>query len=423
MKNKIELIIPCKVITPMFSNGAQANFAQIRRTQILAGMRDWFRLFNLNDWQKVENDESKLFSNESKLFGNTQKAASFQFDLEDEKSILKSNFFNTYKPDVKFDRNGYSGAEYGIAYLFYTKNLGANKNASFIEPESSFNINISAFCSSQEEISQCLITPLMCLYALSVFGAVGSRQTRGAGNFSINLADVTVEVGLNSLLGKKNTETFDLFLKRCSCNELKAIKKLYFTTNETLEGYISRLIPVLKELISINNDKELPFKSGLFTLSEDTTDHASRPRWFQLLNEAGKLYATYRHNIGLESQAAFGLPLLKLKIIKSENYEPFSTKITNENAEAKLSRGKVKIEEAFVRRKSQLIFTICEFDKKIYLIVYKLEGAYLPEDCILINYNYNNQDKPEYINEITVKADAITEFMQTHLIQINIAQK
>jgi len=132
MKNKIELIIPCKVITPMFSNGAQANFAQIRRTQILAGMRDWFRLFNLNDWQKVENDESKLFSNESKLFGNTQKAASFQFDLEDEKSILKSNFFNTFDIDSKFNKDGYLVAGCGISYLCCKKNLGVFLNASLI---------------------------------------------------------------------------------------------------------------------------------------------------------------------------------------------------------------------------------------------------------------------------------------------------
>ena len=110
LSNKIEFKIPCKVITPMFTNGAIANVAELRTGQLIGGMREWFRIFNADLTNEVINSEdnnkvSKLFSEESKLFGGTEGGAVFKLEITNNDIEPLENFKNTYQIESKFDNN------------------------------------------------------------------------------------------------------------------------------------------------------------------------------------------------------------------------------------------------------------------------------------------------------------------------------
>lgn len=428
LSNKIEFKIPCKVITPMFTNGAIANVAELRTGQLIGGMREWFRIFNADLTNEVINSEdnnkvSKLFSEESKLFGGTEGGAVFKLEITNNDIEPLENFKNTYQIESKFDNNQKQliGKDSGIAYLFYTKLLKPTVKSKFISPGSAFEISISAIGKDTNEIFSNAIRPLFCLYALSIFGGIGSRQTRGAGNFSIDVKEIEVITGFNSFAGPAKKKRFEHWLQDFGNENIKSI---VCTEEDQLETYLSRIIPLLLQFISVNKyDDNISFFKNIFSLNTQDSVDFERPKWFQLLNYAGKKYADYRSRLNIHQLTSFGLPLLNLSIIKGEAFEKTSLAVEENKDRPIAQRRKIKIDADRVRRKSQIIFTLFELNGITNLIVYKLPGEFLQEENKVIYYNFKNTSKEHTLFEVTPPSETIEEYCKNALIPIHLTFK
>ncbi|MEO0269866.1 MAG: type III-B CRISPR module RAMP protein Cmr1, partial [candidate division WOR-3 bacterium] len=168
-----EIILKCRVITPLFMGGAQQQ-AELR-TQSIKGLIRWF-------WRaiKCENDIEKLKKEEAEIFGGENLSSKVRIGLIF-KSIKKGrNIKEDFKLDWKFDKESKSlkGTHRGLGYILYSTVL-PEREREYIKPDTEFELKIYSFY--EDALSQTLAS----LWALVYLGGFGTRSRRGGGNLEI----------------------------------------------------------------------------------------------------------------------------------------------------------------------------------------------------------------------------------------------
>ncbi len=179
MKRKA-ITFRCEVQTPMFLGSAIKGDVEIRPPAIKGLLRFWWRAMN------GHLDIRSLRQKEAQIFGSAAEHSNkSSFDVVSNEPINKSSIavqtlFKEY--DISdFDLRKNRGSDRGLAYLFYSIDLGENKKRNFILPgqTSTFSITLTSYSrETLDKVSRVFVVASLC-------GALGTRSRRGLGNFRI----------------------------------------------------------------------------------------------------------------------------------------------------------------------------------------------------------------------------------------------
>ena len=146
------VIIKCKVTTPILAHGADGSTPELRTASIKGGLRYWYRAINCHL------DLQDLYEAEGKLFGNTSK-----------KSILHIK--------VNLDKSADNISKFEVLPHWSLKNRNSFR-VSGISPQTTFTVKLRA---PNEYIEK--IISLFEIYSL--LGGIGKRSRRGMGSFMV----------------------------------------------------------------------------------------------------------------------------------------------------------------------------------------------------------------------------------------------
>ncbi|RKD27942.1 CRISPR-associated protein Cmr1 [Caminicella sporogenes DSM 14501] len=297
--------VTCRLITPLFMYGT-TNKPEIRASSIKGVLRYWWRFFN------YDGDEESFKNRENYIFGSVDNKSPVQIRVERDKNkceIEKNKNILQEKNNKKSGNENYGG----IKYLFYFLNAGENKNKSYVKENSEFKIQF-------RYIDESVVKEyLEALNWLQLFGGMGSRSRRGAGNFKI------IKISGNDELAE----------------EYRSKLILDFEDNKMYQN------DLFKDKISIYR-----FKNG------------QGENWLKVLDAIGKKYKAFRNvknediygeKFQSEHKAVFGLPI----------------------------GGKVKSDKVtkIKRMESPLIFKVLEIEKEKYeCIVIRLHNSPLEKE-------------------------------------------
>ncbi len=323
----MELILKCKVITPMFMVGADGRTPELRPTEFKGMMRFWWRAI------KAESDIEKLRKDEAKIFGGTgegegKSKVRIKVYPQPSREFLGENLKNNYRLEWRYIRETGSleGKDAGIGYLLYSTVL-PNRERPYIKTDFQFNIEVSSY--NEYAFNNAIAS----LWASIYLGGFGTRARRGGGNIVIE--DVKGDTSnIEFIPDVKNSE--DLF------DWIKTnLNKCFVTINEnTAKNFCTKYSNLSFSRIIISNQK--------------FTD------WKRALNDIGKIYSEFRinHRSDIFDTAIFGLPIMH--------------------------RNKTKIESKFSeRRSSPLIIKIFYLEKEFYWAILRLTGEFLEKDDTL----------------------------------------
>lgn len=351
-----KILIPCKIVSPWFSYGAIKHKFEFRPSELIAGMRRWLRFYNDGDnLETIFEKESNLFGRGGKNVKSSDISIDFEISAslypnERNNSIFKSFFENEVTCIPTYDRHNrqYIGSQYGIAYLFYTKNLSDNKEDEYALPisdnegsnlEHDFTIILKG--NSDDAMSKAVAS----LIALSVFDGVGSRRTRGAGCFEILFKKIKcIHQNTNTV----NTITTKLI------NSIESLINNIEPSNlgQTIHN-ISQILSCILQSNGINLNK---IQLDVFTLQEE--DDLLHDSWFDALNSVGCILADYRLNLDSKDNVKFGLPNKKYNV-------------TNHKS---------------ARRISPLCITLFSFNNFCIPLLYEINGQFLPPNAVIYDY-------------------------------------
>ncbi len=192
-----KITFECETITPMFCYGADQTTPEIRAASIKGAMRFWWRALH------PDLDIDELRKKETEIFGGAgdgdAKRSSFTVRVlyEKREDIIVSTLWTEiphFVPSGKTYNKPNNGYE-GLQYLFYSLVMPKNDKP-YIKTGTSFNVLIN--CENKKHIGDIIES----FKVLSLFGGLGSRTRRGAGNFTIK----SVTVSENKELEEKIVE-------------------------------------------------------------------------------------------------------------------------------------------------------------------------------------------------------------------------
>jgi len=158
-----KLIFDVNILTPLFMSGHNQNHAEVRAPSVKGLLRWWFRALG-GDWNW-----------ESRLFGSQEQGSPVIFRIIDKNIFLHRPYTQRFS-----NRQAYLG--YGP--IGFDKRDEVFKNSRpFLTGSFSLEIVISNI--ARKDVKALLLT----LWALSVFGGMGSRGRRGWGSVSIKPSD------------------------------------------------------------------------------------------------------------------------------------------------------------------------------------------------------------------------------------------
>ncbi|WP_432408172.1 type III-B CRISPR module RAMP protein Cmr1 [Wukongibacter sp. M2B1] len=186
-----QIKITCKLITPLFMYGTSKQ-PEIRASSLKGLLRYWWRVFN------SYKHESTLREEENKIFGSTGNG-----------SPVKIRINYAPKSIRKYNRRSNNNLGKGLSYLFHFLKVGEKE---YLVEGTEFEI-VFIYDDEKDNIKQYLDA----LYYLQIFGGMGSRSRRGAGNFIIT--------GVSGLDENNFTYTRKLILNSYSLEEIYAQKE------------------------------------------------------------------------------------------------------------------------------------------------------------------------------------------------------
>ncbi|MBZ0181542.1 MAG: type III-B CRISPR module RAMP protein Cmr1 [Melioribacteraceae bacterium] len=167
-----KITFQCETITPMFLAGADGKTPELRPPSIKAAMRFWWRAMNGHlSLKDLKEKESEIFGGSGENEGRSKFSIRIKPIIEKEEDNLKVKLWDNKNNSVKSDFEGQG-------YLLYSKIMQKDNLPSYFS-KTSFDVILSSH--DKKIISEAATT----FYYLSVFGSLGSRSRRGAGNFLI----------------------------------------------------------------------------------------------------------------------------------------------------------------------------------------------------------------------------------------------
>jgi len=312
-----KLTLTCRLITPMFMNGAfPGELPELRPSEFKGMLRFWWRAL------KCESDISKLREEEFKIFGgisasNTSKTNSSARRTSvallvypgKELDISKENVKSEYQLNWYYDRteDSLKGKHSGIAYLLYSViRFKVNKDVDngqqntqseyrdylFLKPEQTFKISVSSYD------ERAFKNAVAALWASIYLGGFGARSRRGGGNLEVT--EVEGETcGLNFILNGAND---NVKLKEFLTNNLRSI----FQIVNSEQG---------------SRQSRAPYSCLNFRGVSKIIIFPQERSWIDALNKAGEFYRVFRdkHKAKIFDVAVFGMPIVhrssKVKIV------------------------------------------------------------------------------------------------------------
>lgn len=254
------IILTCKFITPAFIYGAN-NELELRAPSIKGLIRFWWRAVNqFENIKEMRNKEAEIFGGKKLLKDGKEKFIKAKVQIltqiiKESKPELNKSLLNKYEP---YD---------GIRYLFYSMIcINSNRNKKYFHKGTKFQVIFKFKDKDKHYINEYL----KAFNVLQLFGGIGGRIRKGAGNFVVEKIDgelcgISREEILESLYeedsGKDILEAYKNIFKqnRSTCkliysNVVDELARVYLLTfhNKALESknyYEDKPFAILKELI------------------------------------------------------------------------------------------------------------------------------------------------------------------------------
>lgn len=270
-----KITINCKTVTPLFMKGANDNF-ELRASSIKGLLRFWWRTYNYED------NINKLKIKENRIFGGETVIRDKEVSIISPVTIKVS--YNA-KHSIEVKSNAIINKSNELKYLFYSMLLNDNK---MLKADSSFKIQFNyrynEYCNEKT-----LMNYIYALNLLQLLGGIGSRTTRGAGNFHIT----EIDADDNNL--KQKIE--DVLVVKRELNSFEDVRE-----------YINKSINNYKKDTTSGNIKYFNILGNNFSVY--ILDNFEIRTWNEALSEIGKLYKEFRKQRDRDiKKAVFGLPL------------------------------------------------------------------------------------------------------------------
>jgi CRISPR type III-B/RAMP module RAMP protein Cmr1 len=174
--NRKSVTYKCKILTPMFLNGANLKNLELRASSFKGLIRFWWRILNLEN-----KDLEELKKEENLIFGDTNKKSKVKISID----FKRENF--------KINREDDFRGNQALRYLSF----GRFQNKAYIEPGLEFEFKIQENKFKINDEKEYFDKVLEAFEALSFYGGVGGKNRNGFGCFSIseynffkNLSDI-----------------------------------------------------------------------------------------------------------------------------------------------------------------------------------------------------------------------------------------
>ncbi len=334
----------CRTISPMFIGGADPDMAELRPPSLKGALRFWERAIAghwiFENGLNGKEDHIALLRHDEVLLGGA-------FATQEKSKVLveiNHGFLQT------IDGEALQNKGVGLEYLLFTL-VVHNKKKKGIKPGVSFQITFR----SKDKNTEALQKAIAAFWALTYFGALGTRARRGAGAFGVENCE-----GYSLPEGISFSPDGDLaaFLR----NGLQASQKIFGvpTTAAFPKGYstIGKQIWVSKKGFSTWENALEEIGGLMFRLRQPR-----RPAP-QYSNEEPRFTQETLHQ-----KAAFGLPVSVRN--EKDNIVNFSDS-SNDSAIP-----------SYDRRASPLWITLAGCSGKIHWILSKLEGDFMDKESSL----------------------------------------
>lgn len=243
-------------ITPAFIGGADQQ-AELRPASFVGLLRWWWRA--LKGWKNPED----LLNEEVKIFGGAgDKGIAGKVWLR-----IRNKSFGVGR-DIKTDNRLHwyynrdlgrlDGKHAGIGYLFFSVFSFKDKKKDYLTPNSKFVLELMG---EKEALSHVTAS----LWALSIFGGIGTRSRRGGGNIQI----VSPK---ESFIGMVPKESFlewlrSQYARALSLVQGKGLIKSVYISKRTFKSWIEALNDIGKSFMEYrSNNKHRIFDMGAFGL-------------------------------------------------------------------------------------------------------------------------------------------------------------
>jgi len=353
----------CETITPMFLAGADGRTPELRPPSLKGLMRFWWRAMNGNlPLEKLKKKEAEIFGASDENIGRSKISIRIarQLSSVDITESLWQEIPYKEKTSYKSGKKYKVPTEYKeISYLLYSTHM-LNERP-YIKAGSSFSIIISS--RDQQSLKEAVHS-----FALLVFfGALGTRNRRGAGSFKVN-----------DVVYSGNEDYKNLF---CT-SEIQS--------REQLKDYIESKLKVFIGPTSNRSYSTLK-NSKIYIFNPENN-------WKDALKTIGKPFLDFRkeNKERITDTPNFGFPIQHRSSKTLMGGGPKNTK--------KDKKGNVI--DFLERRTSPLIFKLIKTSKDCYFpVIIWLNGELIPSD-------YNLMDK-KGINSAPPNEQIITDFLKT----------
>lgn len=359
----------CETITPMFLSGANQDVPELRPPSIKGALRFW--------WRAMNGDKTNMKELETEIFGGAgdNKAVRSSFSIQNMKMPKETDFYDNVWSEIGCkQQTAKSGNIYvdsrnatnkGIAYLYYSTWLDAEKIRKSIKPNTEFSFKIIFNKMNHYEHI------INALKGLVFFGGLGTRSRRGGGSFWIK-----------NLVCSEKLNYKEQGLKDVFCNAT-------ISSIETLHNHISSNFSITNhtknDYSHLKNAKVCIFDGKLKN---------QKPDWVQSLEVIGKPFFEYRGSVKgqVSNTPNFGFPILHKK--------------TEANPAITMQAGKVNLryikkEDLLERRSSPLIFKLIKVNEiHIFPVIIWLSGELIPNNYQIMD-KYGNNTATESISLLT----------------------
>ncbi|AKA67803.1 type III-B CRISPR module RAMP protein Cmr1 [Clostridium scatologenes] len=322
-----EIKLKCRFLTPAFIYGDN-NQLELRASSIKGLIRFWWRAVNeFGNIEEMRNEESEIFG------GKLLKKGKEEF-IKAKVQILTEIIKNNNKELKKSLLDEYEDYS-GIKYLFYSIGINDKKNRNFFNKGTEFKVKFKF----KDEDSKYVREYIKAFNTLQLFGGIGCRSRRGAGNFIVE------EVEGDPCGISKQEILRNLYEEESGTDILEVYKKVFKENKSNCELRYSNIISEStkacllslnkKNLLVNNNYEDKPF--AILKKLIDNFDFEEN------LDEIAEKYRIFRKETNYNKCNDRGASPLIIKVVKDrEECKILLIKLSGERLEYCKEKSKLK---------------------------------------------------------------------------------
>jgi len=357
----------CETVTPMFLAGADGRTPELRPPSIKGLMRFWWRAMNGHlPLGELKREESEIFGASDEKIGRSK------FNIRVNEQPTSEDIIESLWEEIPYEKRiSKTGKEYkipeeeyaGTSYLLYSTHMLNDRP--YIRSNTPFSVEIS---SGDDNILREVVHSFA---FLTFFGALGTRNRRGAGSFAVK--DLIHNGGNN-------------------------YRKLFYTSEiqskDQLKNHIeSELKPLLG---NTGNRSYSTLKSSKICILD------SENNWKDALESIGRPFLDFRdkNQKRISDTPNFGFPILH------NHPKSHPERLMGAGPESPKKNSKGNVVDFIERRASPLVFKVIKTNKDNYFsVIICLNGE-------LTQFGYKIMDKKG--GNIKAPGEGIiTEFLNT----------